>query len=336
MTEQIFYHANGKGIIRPFSSSANVTHRSYSLNLERAITDFGADYPFLQVQGKIKEHYHITVPESAGYKITLSHAQNIEEMQENEKIDTSIKAAETTIAEVDGCMIPIVTPDEEQKDKRKKKALSYREVRLCMAHAKDDDNPVFSAAISSTEETGENLEQCVKKVGFDEKTFVHAVGDGASWINTQIKNRFGEQGAYLIDFYHMCEYLSAASLTCSPDNSKKWYEEQKLLLKNNDYDRVLENLAPNIEDKSVVDDKAPVRACHRYIKNREDQLDYKSAIENGLPIGSGEIESAHQYVIQERLKIQGAWWRVHNVQSMLALRTNVANSEWNNYWGEIA
>jgi hypothetical protein len=27
-----------------------------------------------------------------------------------------------------------------------------------------------------------------------------------------------------------------------------------------------------------------------------------------LPIGSGEIESAHRYVFQTRLKIAGGWW----------------------------
>ena len=28
-----------------------------------------------------------------------------------------------------------------------------------------------------------------------------------------------------------------------------------------------------------------------------------------LPIGLGEIESAHRYVIQRCLKIAGAWWK---------------------------
>ena len=49
----------------------------------------------------------------------------------------------------------------------------------------------------------------------------------------------------------------------------------------------------------------PVRACLRYLSNRPHQLDYKGALEKGLPIGSGEIESAHRYVIQQRLKLPG-------------------------------
>jgi hypothetical protein len=27
------------------------------------------------------------------------------------------------------------------------------------------------------------------------------------------------------------------------------------------------------------------------------------------PIGSGEIESTHRYIVQQRLKLPGAWWR---------------------------
>ena len=80
----------------------------------------------------------------------------------------------------------------------------------------------------------------------------------------------------------------------------------------------------------------PVRACHRYLSNRTNQLDYKGAIEKGLPIGSGEIESAHRYVIQKRLKLPGAWWIAANVESMLALRVVRANDDWGKYWANSA
>ncbi|NOT11058.1 MAG: hypothetical protein HOP23_04355 [Methylococcaceae bacterium] len=44
------------------------------------------------------------------------------------------------------------------------------------------------------------------------------------------------------------------------------------------------------------DSKASVRSCHRYLSRRMDQLDYPDALTNNLPIGSGEIESAHRYL----------------------------------------
>ncbi|NOQ13881.1 MAG: hypothetical protein GQ583_05275, partial [Methyloprofundus sp.] len=55
-----------------------------------------------------------------------------------------------------------------------------------------------------------------------------------------------------------------------------------------------------------------------------------------LPIGSGEIESAHRYVIQKRLKLSGAWWKEENIERMLALRVVRANEEWDEYWDNLA
>ena len=107
-------------------------------------------------------------------------------------------------------------------------------------------------------------------------------------------------------------------------------------MKRSDYKSVLFALKPYVEPKSVEENKAPVRACYRYINNRPKQLDYHSAQEKGLPIGSGEVESAHRYVIQKRLKIAGACWSIEQAKSMRSLRIMRANNLWNPYWKNVA
>jgi hypothetical protein len=62
-----------------------------------------------------------------------------------------------------------------------------------------------------------------------------------------------------------------------------------------------------------------MRQCHRYLSARQDPLDYAQAIERELPIGSGEIESAHRHLVQKRLKLPGVWWTAANAEHMLAL-----------------
>jgi hypothetical protein len=62
------------------------------------------------------------------------------------------------------------------------------------------------------------------------------------------------------------------------------------------------------------------------------ERDLAKATMQGVPIGSGEIESAHRYLIQKRLKLPGAWWQAANAEDMLALRVNRANGEWQGYW----
>jgi hypothetical protein len=148
-----------------------------------------------------------------------------------------------------------------------------------------------------------------------------------------VSRAFGLQGEYLIDFYHLCEYLADAAEHCAPRVEREaWLEEQQGRAKESHITEVLEALTPHLEPACVSNENAPVRAAHRYIRNRLDQFDYRSAIEAGLPIGSGEVESAHRYIIQERLKIAGAWWKDDNAHQMLALRTLRANGDWDEYW----
>lgn len=244
------------------------------------------------------------------------------------------------IGEIDGSMVPTVTVDKDAKDKRKNKTLAWKEVRLSIVHEQESKTPKFGAVYTgNVNDAGQTLLNAAIMSGFGKQTYFHSVGDGATWIAAQVENKFGLQGHFIVDMFHVCEYLSVASVTCAGDQNKVWVESQKNLLKESKYQTVLNNLKPYIEDDMLEDDKAPVRKCYRYLDNRKDQLDYKTAIDNNLPIGSGEIESAHRYVIQKRLKLSGAWWTDKNIDAMLALRVVRANDNWNDYWhsaGEAA
>lgn len=322
---------------RPFSTSANVRCRGCSLLLQRAVVDFGADHAFGRVPEKLQEHYGITLAESTIRAKTEHHAKQMFEQEKQNKVIPDKAGSEQQIGQIDGSMIPIVSIDEESEDKRKNKKLHWKEARLSLVHEKGSVTPKFGVVFQgSVDDAGQSLLNAAVLADFGNKTQLHAVGDGASWIANQVKDKFGTQGSYLVDFYHVCDYLAGASTHCANDNEvKEWMKNQKNNLKNNQYEKVLNNLKPNLEADDIDDKQAPVRACHRYLSNRTDQLDYKTAIEKGLPIGSGEIESAHRYVIQERLKLAGAWWKADNADYILALRVIRANKQWNKYWEEL-
>jgi hypothetical protein len=55
-------------------------------------------------------------------------------------------------------------------------------------------------------------------------------------------------------------------------------------------------------------------------------------LREGLPIGSGEVESGHRHVIQKRMKLAGAWWKETNAEAMLTLRARRATGLWESYW----
>jgi hypothetical protein len=234
---------------------------------------------------------------------------------------------------MDGSMVPVVEPSPEADDKRKGKVLSWKEVRLNLVHPKGNVTPLFGGNFAGgVEESGRQWWRCATKAGFGPGSQLHAVGDGAPWIMNQLERQFGAQGSYLVDFFHLCEYLSEAAKVCAAEDPQAWLEMQKDRLKANQVAAVLQALAPFV---SADDDDDPVTACDRYLRNRLDQLDYQGAIQRGLPIGSGEIESAHRSIIQQRLKLPGAWWSPDHIETMLALRLNRANREWEAYWQKV-
>lgn len=318
--------------------SSGVSHRSYSKPLQRVLVDFGAEHAFNCVHEKLKEHYGIAIPDSAPRKITLQHAEAMAKQQQQRRDGKtkSSRANANVISQTDGTMVPIVKTKSTQTDKRKNKTVGYREARLSLAHAKDSISPIFSATFQDVDTVGAHIVHCVHRVGIDKKTHIHCVGDGAPWLSEQVEKQFGKQATYLIDFYHVCEYIAAAAPTCDKTHTKQWLEQQRTLLKASNAKQVIANLKPYIESKEIDPTKAPVRACHRYLSRRLHQLDYKRALDNDLPIGSGEIESAHRYVVQKRLKIQGAWWLQASAEKMLALRTQRANLQWQEYWHQLA
>jgi Uncharacterised protein family (UPF0236) len=326
-------------VVRPFCRSAGVRCRGYSQPLERRMTDFGADMAFGQVPAKLKEHYGIEVPVSAVRHMTEAQARAI---HAQEQFQTSLPAQGVAwvIAETDGSMIPIVdtaAPETgaAEGDRRKTRQVRWQEARLSLAHAQGSVTPRFAATFGAPEAVGEQLRDCALRVGFGSTSRVHSVGDGAPWIAEQVHRVFGPQGTYLVDFYHVSEYLAAAAARCAPETPAQWLAQQQAQLKQSDVAGVQAALAPHLEARAVTDQAAPVRCCYRYLTNRPGQFDYQQALAAELPIGSGEIESAHRYVIQQRLKLAGAWWKEETAADMLALRTLRANGEWNQYWAAL-
>ena len=138
-----------------------------------------------------------------------------------------------------------------------------------------------------------------------------------------------------LDFFHACEYLSACAKSPTFSEDSDWFETQKESLKQGESAAIISLLKKHAEPQSIADEQAPIRTAHRYFSNRTEQLDYPSALEKELPIGSGLIEGAHRHVLQKRLKLSGAWWKRNNLKHMVALRILRANNQWDDYWDSL-
>lgn len=344
MSEQVYRRDERQ--VRPFCLAARVKCRGYSRRLQRAMTDFGADESFGKASKKLKEHYGIEVPISATRKVTQSHGEAM--LLEEPASELGKQGARVVIAGMDGSMVPIVSTKTDEKgreikgDKRKQRELSWKEARLCVARDPRSVSGYYRATMGDVEQAGLQLVGCVAEAGGGKSTKLHCVADGAPWIASQVARRFGGQANFLVDFYHVSEYLAAASDLLGEKKKTGWLKQQQRRLKTNRASEVLKQLIKleaiekqkltKLTQSTTTKEVQPAATCKRYLENRLDYLDYKTALIAGLPISSGETESGHRWVIQARLKISGAWWKTANAERMLKLRTVRASNDWESYW----
>jgi len=301
------------------------------LGLRRAVVDFGADTSFAAAVEKVREHYGVAVSSSAVRVVTQEHGE-VMCLEPEVSVRLPLEGVTELIAEIDGTLLPVVEVGAAQGDKRQQRSCRWQEARLCLAGQAQAVQRRYGATMGSVESAGRQWKACVAAAGAGRATRLHCVGDGARWIVSQVREQFGAQATFLVDFYHLSEYLAAAAQAIAGHEAKRWLGQQQARMKANQVAEVLAEVALHREAESVADVQAPVRRCQRYIQARLDYLDYAGAIERGLPIGSGEIESGHRSVVQARLKLSGAWWKAENAEKMLALRVTRANGEWQSYW----
>jgi hypothetical protein len=307
-----------------------VTVRGRSRRLQRVLTDFGSGEAFAPAAVKVTEHYGVEVNAERVREVCLRHAGR---MAEQAKVQAHTVLAprgpEWIVAEADGTMLPIVDTSGAPPgaDRRKHRVVCWQEARVVAARALGEATTHYDATFGDAADAGCRWSQVAATAGWAANTHIHAVGDGAPWLATQARERFGQNSAFRLDLYHVCDYLAAVW----PDD-KAMVQLHRDALKTSGPATVLAALCAKLEPTCTPEPAAPARAALRYLENRLDQLDYPAALRNDLPVGSGLIESAHRHLLQSRLKLAGSWWTHSHAHNMAQLRVTRANRQWDNYW----
>jgi len=155
------------------------------------------------------------------------------------------------------------------------------------------------------------------------------IADGAPWIWNWVQDCYPE-AVQILDFFHAVEKIGtfAAIQHDKPEERANWLDQQKIRLRNNEADKIIDELKITIA-KNKESDKARTDAI-RYYENNLARMQYKTYLEKGYLIGSGAIESAHRNVIQQRLKLSGQRWSINGAQEIANLRACNKSNLWEN------
>lgn len=179
----------------------------------------------------------------------------------------------------------------------------------------------------------------VHRRGVERAGRVALVVDGAEWEQT-----FGDThcptATRILDFPHGAQRLSdaAEAVWGTHQTGQTWAAAQRAELRAGTPESVLAALRtlPLTDARDAAEAGRVQAAVLGYLEPRLEQMRYAVFRAQGLPIGSGIVESANKHVVKARLSGAGRRWAEANVTPMLALRGALCSERWDEAWAAIA
>jgi hypothetical protein len=154
------------------------------------------------------------------------------------------------------------------------------------------------------------------------------VADGALWI-WDVAEDVCPDGQQVVDWFHAVAHLSDAAQVLYPDaddtpKRKRWLQTHKDHLYMGRIHEII----------------AALHKCGRadlalYFERHQRRMQYLEFRENGLPIGSGTVESGVKQ-FKQRLCGTGMRWNSDNAERMLVIRSASLSYEFDDLWHRVA
>jgi hypothetical protein len=150
------------------------------------------------------------------------------------------------------------------------------------------------------------------------------LSDGARGLWHLFEECFTAYATGILDFYHAAQQLwksAAAWLDGRTTQARRWFGWARHRLRHGQPDGVLADLAEALEVERLPDTtRETLRTVAAYLERHREHIDYATYKALGLPLGSGMVESACKWLIQQRFKGVGMRWSEDGFNHLLHLR----------------
>ena len=150
------------------------------------------------------------------------------------------------------------------------------------------------------------------------------LSDGGRGFWRLFETHLAQYATGILDFYHAAQNLwkgSKAWLDGRTQQARDWFRTARHLLRQGQANEVLTDI-----EAALAIEGLPASAyqtltnLYHYLDKHRDHIDYAKFKELGLPIGSGMVESACKWLIQQRFKGVGMRWSEDGFNHLLHLR----------------
>jgi hypothetical protein len=169
------------------------------------------------------------------------------------------------------------------------------------------------------------------KAGMLESSVVVWISDGGRGFWGIFHDLFSKKAQGILDFYHAAQNIWKGAKSWLDGRTKKaheWFISARHLLREGKAKEVLDEMKDALKSKGLADSvQKTLENVISYLETHIDHISYDRYKELGLPIGSGMVESACKWLIQQRFKCVGMRWSEDGFNNLLHLRLAWVNGK---------
>lgn len=226
----------------------------------------------------------------------------------------------------------------------------WRDIKLCVVGKRESGEPATPeewgervlpapttrAVVANVEEAGDfaaRVRAETDRLGVTTASDVTVLGDGAEWIWNLAADVL-PQAAGVLDVYHAVEHVGAAVKAIWGESAEATTRRQAGVLAvvadgKAGIERWIADAFGVLPAGSSGDE---LRDLARYLGSHPTRLGYAERLARGRSIGSGLVEGSVKQLVNRRMRLTGARWRVEHVGPLVELAAVIDTPDWHDFW----
>jgi hypothetical protein len=140
----------------------------------------------------------------------------------------------------------------------------------------------------------------------------------------------------VVDLIHVAQYVWKAAGALFPDQEPQqdgWTRAHLLEILRGKASLVAAGMRRSATLRAMTAaERQPVDECADYLLNYSPYLQYDKALAEGVPIATGVIEGTCRHLVEDRMNLTGARWRLTGAEAVLRLRALRSSNDFDAYW----
>jgi len=194
------------------------------------------------------------------------------------------------------------------------------------------------AVLGNIDEFRSRMQVAAVRQGILNAEIVVWLSDGGRGFWGVYNELFSGRAQGILDFYHAAQNIWKGAknwLDGRTNKAREWFDKARHWLRHGNATKVIDDLREGLNQNNLPESAGEAMGnVIKYLETHKDHIQYDHYKELNLPIGSGMVESACKWLIQQRFKCVGMRWSENGFNNLLHLRLAWVNGTFEELFAE--